>query len=44
MEKQSADERMLAEHTKQREDIEADFADKITLATNHIELLKDEKT
>lgn len=44
MEKQSADERMLVEHTKQREDIEADFADKITLATNHIELLKDEKT
>ena len=44
MEKQSADERMLAEHTKQREDIEADFADKITLATNRIELLKGEKT
>lgn len=44
MEKQSADERMLVEHTKQREDIEADFADKITLATNRIELLKGEKT
>ena len=43
-EKQSADERMLTEHTKQREDIEADFADKITLATNRIEQLKGEKT
>lgn len=44
MEKQSADERMLIEHTKQREDIEAAFADKITLATNYIEQLNSEKT
>lgn len=44
MEKQAADERMLAEHTKQREDIEVAFADKITLATNYIEQLKGEKT
>lgn len=44
MEKQAADERMLAEHTKQREGIEVAFADKITLATNYIEQLKGEKT
>lgn len=44
MEKQSADERMLIEHTRQRENIEAAFADKITLATNYIEQLKGEKT
>lgn len=43
-EKQSADERMLTEHTEQRENIEAAFADKITLATNSIEQLKGEKT
>lgn len=43
-EKQSADERMLTEHTEQRENIEAAFADKITLATNSIERLKGEKT
>lgn len=43
-EKQSTDERMLAEHTKQREEIEATFADKITFATNRIEQLKGEKT
>lgn len=35
---------MLAEHTKQREDIEATFTDKITFATNRIEQLKGEKT
>lgn len=43
-EKQSADERMLTEYTEQRENIEAAFADKITLATNSIEQLKGEKT
>lgn len=43
-EKQSTDERMLAEHTKQREEIEVTFADKITFATNRIEQLKGEKT
>ena len=43
-EKQSTDERMLAEHTKQREEIEATFADKITFATNRIEQIKGEKT
>ena len=43
-EKQSADERMLTEHTEQRENIEAAFADKITLATNRIEQIKGEKT
>lgn len=43
-EKQSADERMLTEHTEQRENIEAAFADKITLATNRIEQIKGKKT
>ena len=42
--KQSADERMLTEHTEQRENIEATLADKITLATNRIEQIKGEKT
>lgn len=36
-EKQQANERMLDEHAKYREDIEAAFAEKLTLATNAID-------
>ena len=43
-EKQQAEERMLAEYTRQREDVEASFAEKTTLATNAVEQLKNELT
>lgn len=42
-EKQQANERMLDEHAKHREDIEAAFAEKLTLATNAINLQEKEK-
>lgn len=42
-EKQQANERMLDEHAKHREDIEAAFAEKLTLATNAIDLQEKEK-
>lgn len=38
-----ADGRLLAEHTNQQKEIEAVFTDKLTLATNKIAELKDEK-
>lgn len=42
-EKQQANERMLDEHAKHREDIEAAFAEKLTLATNAIDLQEKER-
>ena len=41
--KLQADGRLLAEHTNQQKEIEAVFTDKLTLATNKIAELKDEK-
>ncbi len=43
-EKQQAEERMLAEYTKRREEVEASFAEKAALATHAVEQLKDEQT
>ncbi len=43
-EKQQAEERMLTEYTKRREDVEESFAEKTTLATNAVEQLKNELT
>lgn len=43
-EKQKAEERMLNEHTEQRKNIEAAFAEKLTVAYNAIDLLKNEKS
>ncbi len=43
-EKQQAEERMLAEYTKRREEVEASFTEKTTLATHAVEQLKDEQT
>ena len=43
-EKQQAEERMLTEYTKHREEVEASFAEKNTLATNAVEQLKNELT
>lgn len=37
-----ADERLLVEHNNHRKEIEAVFTDKLTLANNKIEELKDE--
>ena len=42
-EKQKAEERMFNEHTEQRKNIEAAFAEKLTVAYNAIDLLKSEK-
>ena len=44
LEKQQMEERMLTEHTQRREEVEASFTEKITLATNAVEQLKDEQT
>lgn len=41
-EKQKAEERMFNEHTEQRKNIEAAFAEKLTVAYNAIDLLKSE--
>ena len=41
-EKQKAEERMFNEHTEQRKNIEAAFAEKLTVAYNAIDLLKNE--
>lgn len=41
--KQQADDRMLAEHTKQRQEVDAAFSEKISNATNVIDQLKSEK-
>ena len=41
--KLQADQRLLVEHTVQQKEIEAVFTDKLTLATNKISQLKDEK-
>ena len=43
-EKQKAEERMFNEHTEQRKNIEAAFAEKLTVAHNAIDLLKNEKS
>ncbi len=43
-EKQQAEERMLAEYTKRREEVEASFAEKTAIATHAVEQLKDEQT
>ncbi len=43
-EKQQAEERMLAELTRRREDVEASFDEKTTLAANAVNQLKDEQT
>ena len=43
-EKQKAEERMFNEHTEQRKNIEAAFAEKLTVAYNAIDLLKNEKS
>ena len=43
-EKQQAEERMLAEYTKRRGDVEESFVEKTILATNAVEQLKDELT
>ena len=43
-EKQKAEERMFNEHTEQRKNIEAAFAEKLTVAYNAINLLKNEKS
>lgn len=42
-EKQKAEERMFNEHTELRKNIEAAFAEKLTVAYNAIDLLKSEK-
>ena len=42
--KQQAEERMLAEYTKRRGDVEESFVEKTILATNAVEQLKDELT
>ena len=44
LEKQKAEERMFNEHTEQRKNIEAAFAEKLTVAYNAIDLLKNEKS
>ena len=44
LEKQQMEERMLTEHTQRREEVEASFTEKIALATNAVEQLKDEQT
>ncbi|WP_337386908.1 ATP-binding protein [Prevotella sp.] len=41
--KQQADDRMLAEHTKQRQEVDVAFSEKISNATNVIDQLKSEK-
>ncbi len=43
-EKQQAEERMLVEYTKRREEVEASFTDKTAIATHAVEQLKDEQT
>ncbi len=43
-EKQKAEERMFNEHTEQRKNVEAAFAEKLTVAYNAIDLLKNEKS
>lgn len=43
-EKQKAEERMFNEHTEQHKNIEAAFAEKLTVAYNAIDLLKNEKS
>lgn len=43
-EKQQAEERMLAEYTQRREEVEASFGEKAALAANAVEQLKDELT
>ena len=43
-EKQKAEERMFNEHTEQRKNIEAAFAEKLNVAYNAIDLLKNEKS
>lgn len=43
-EKQKAEERMFNEHTEQRKNIEAAFAEKLTVVYNAIDLLKNEKS
>lgn len=43
-EKQKAEERMFNEHTEQRKNIEAAFAEKLTVAYNAIDLLKNDKS
>lgn len=43
-EKQKAEERMFNEHIEQRKNIEAAFAEKLTVAYNAIDLLKNEKS
>ena len=43
-EKQKAEERMFNEHTEQRKNIEAACAEKLTVAYNAIDLLKNEKS
>ena len=43
-EKQKAEERMFNEHTEQRKNIEVAFAEKLTVAYNAIDLLKNEKS
>lgn len=43
-EKQKAEERMFNEHTEQRKNIEAAFAEKLTVAYNAIDLLKNENS
>lgn len=44
LEKQQMEERMLTEHTQRREEVDASFTEKIALATNAVEQLKDEQT
>ena len=43
-EKQKVEERMFNEHTEQRKNIEVAFAEKLTVAYNAIDLLKNEKS
>lgn len=43
-EKQKTEERMFNEHTEQRKNIEVAFAEKLTVAYNAIDLLKNEKS
>ncbi len=43
-EKQQTEERLFAEYNQHREDVEAAFVEKISLATHAVEQLKDEQT
>lgn len=43
-EKQHTDERLLKEYFSRKEDVEADFADRMAMATNEVERLKSERS